>query len=178
MCEIPLTTEQSIFATEHHNLVYRFLNKHRLSEDEYYDVVIFGYLKAVKDYLTRPELQIYTFTTIAWKAMSKSLYNHERALCRQKRAAEVISIHIGLHENDQPLELFLPAEDKLMQQLEAELLLHELARKVSKQQMDIVNLRSKGYVLREIADDQNITINRVRKLLNEVYVTLKELCYE
>ena len=45
LCEVPLTKEQQTFATAHHNLVYKFLNENRLPEDEFYDVVIFGYLK-------------------------------------------------------------------------------------------------------------------------------------
>ena len=47
---IPLNEEQRRFATENHNLVYAFLNEKGLSEDEYYDVVIFGYLYAVNDF--------------------------------------------------------------------------------------------------------------------------------
>ena len=47
LCEVPLTKEQQAFATDHHGLVYKFLNENRLPEDEFYDVVIFGYLKAV-----------------------------------------------------------------------------------------------------------------------------------
>ena len=47
LCEVPLTKEQQAFATAHHSLVYKFLNENRLPEDEFYDVVIFGYLKAV-----------------------------------------------------------------------------------------------------------------------------------
>ena len=46
LCEVPLTKEQQAFATAHHSLVYKFLNENRLPEDEFYDVVIFGYLKA------------------------------------------------------------------------------------------------------------------------------------
>ena len=49
MSDIPLTPEQGTFAAENHGLVLKFLNENHLPEDEYYDVVIFGYLKAVKD---------------------------------------------------------------------------------------------------------------------------------
>ena len=52
LCEVPLTKEQQTFATAHHSLVYKFLNENRLPEDEFYDVVVFAYLKAVKDYYT------------------------------------------------------------------------------------------------------------------------------
>ena len=48
LCEVPLTKEQQDFAAEHHGLVYKFLNDNHLPEDEFYDVVIFGYLKAVQ----------------------------------------------------------------------------------------------------------------------------------
>ena len=50
LCEVPLTKEQQEFAAEHHGLVYKFLNDNHLPEDEFYDVVIFPYLKAVRDY--------------------------------------------------------------------------------------------------------------------------------
>ena len=50
LCEVPLTKEQQDFAAEHHGLVYKFLNDNHLPEDEFYDVVIFGYLKAVQDF--------------------------------------------------------------------------------------------------------------------------------
>ena len=45
LCEVPLTKEQQAFAAEHHGLVYKFLNDNHLP-----DVVIFPYLKAVRDY--------------------------------------------------------------------------------------------------------------------------------
>ena len=50
--EIPLTPEQRLFAEENHNLVYKFLAENHLPRDEFYDVVIFGYLRAVSRYFT------------------------------------------------------------------------------------------------------------------------------
>ena len=44
MCEVPLTYEQQRFAADNHALVFKFLNEHKLPEDEFYDVVVFGYL--------------------------------------------------------------------------------------------------------------------------------------
>ena len=37
LCEVPLTKEQQAFATDHHGLVYKFLNENHLPEDEFYD---------------------------------------------------------------------------------------------------------------------------------------------
>ena len=38
-----LTLEQQTFAADNHNLVYAYLNEKKLPDDEFYDVVVFGY---------------------------------------------------------------------------------------------------------------------------------------
>ena len=59
----PMTPAQQLFAEEHHNLVYAFLNEKKLPEDEYYDVVVFGYLQAVMDYTTQGESSRFSFAS-------------------------------------------------------------------------------------------------------------------
>lgn len=177
MSDIPLTPEQRLFAAEHHGVVYAFLNDKHLPENEFYDVVIFGYLNAVHDYLTRKDLQNYSFSTIAWRDMSRSLSNYYRDQHRQKRTATVISIHISRSDNGLPLEETIGSPDELMQQLETRLLLHDLANQVSRQQMDMVRLRTSGYSDRDIARKHNISRDQVRKLLNEVRSALEAICY-
>ena len=54
MHDIPLNDTQRIFADKNHNLVYKFLHEKNLPASEYYDIVIFGYLRAVQRYLTDP----------------------------------------------------------------------------------------------------------------------------
>ena len=50
MKDIPLTPEQRVFAEKNHNLLLQFLRKRELSIQDYYDVVVFGYLKGVRAY--------------------------------------------------------------------------------------------------------------------------------
>ena len=57
MYEIPLTLEQKIFATQNHDLIFKFLNEKHLSEDEFYDIVVFGYLRSVQRFFSEPNLQ-------------------------------------------------------------------------------------------------------------------------
>ena len=45
----PLTAEEQHLAAENHDLVFAFLKEKELPIDVYYDVVIFGYLKAVQE---------------------------------------------------------------------------------------------------------------------------------
>ena len=58
---LPLTEAESEFAAEHHSVIYGYLRKAGLPEDDFYDVVVFGYLRAVRKYLARPELRKYSF---------------------------------------------------------------------------------------------------------------------
>lgn len=178
LCEVPLTAEQRDFSASHHSLVYKFLNENRLSEDEFYDVVIFGYLKAVRDYFSDPTAQKYSFATIAYRRMRFCLCDYFRSHERKKRNTEILSIHIGLGPDSYPLEETVAGHDALMEQLETNLLLHELAGKISRQQMDMVRMKTYGYNLREISRRQKTPMSRVKELLEEVRAVLTEMCYE
>lgn len=79
----PLTKEQQQLAEEYHGLIYSFLNAYRLKESEFYDVVVFGYLNAVRIYTERPEVQEWSFKTIAFKKMLSSLSNECRKTARR-----------------------------------------------------------------------------------------------
>ena len=92
LCEVPLTKEQQDFAAEHHGLVYKFLNDNHLPENEFYDVVIFPYLKAVQDYCNSASAQKYSFSTIAIRQMKFRLYDYFRthaASAMQKSSASI-----------------------------------------------------------------------------------------
>lgn len=171
--EIPLTSEQKVFAAQNHDLIYKFLEEKHLPIDEFYDIVVFGYLRSIYRFFSSPELQRYAFATIAWKGMQLSLKDYRKAICRQKRNADILSIHSDFGNENPILE-----ENNLMTQLEVDLLLHDLAKRVSKQQMEIVRMKSHGYNLQDIATRQNTSTKRIRTLLEEVRCVLTELCRE
>ena len=54
---LPLTEAEAEFAAEHYSIIHRYLRMAGLPENDFYDVVVFGYLRAVRKYLARPELQ-------------------------------------------------------------------------------------------------------------------------
>lgn len=178
MQNIPLTPEQKTFAADNHGLVYKFLNENQLPEDEFYDVVIFGYLRAVRRFFVETNLQKYSFSTIAWNCMRVDLFNYNKMHFRKKRNAETISIHLIPHENTLPIEETLAKPDELMLQLETKLLLHDLASCISRQQMDMIRLKTSGYSIRDIAHIQKIPMKRVKEALEEVRQILIKLCYE
>lgn len=178
LCEVPLTKEQQDFAAEHHGLVYKFLNDNHLPENEFYDVVIFPYLKAVQDYCNSESTQKYSFSTIAIRQMKFRLYDYFRTQAHRKRNAEVISIHLGLYPDGVPLEEVLPGQDSLMQEFEMQQMLHDLASHISEQQMKIVRMKGYGYGIREISSHEKIPMKRIQELLDEVHAVFLRLCRE
>jgi len=87
----PLTKEQSDYAAEHHNLIYSYLNMRKLPVNKFYDIAVFGFLRAVRNYFEREDLREYKFSTIAYNCMRSDVGNYFRSLKTQKRAANVIS---------------------------------------------------------------------------------------
>ena len=125
-----LTIEQKVFIEKHHNLIYAFLNKNNLREDDFYDILVFGFLKAVIRYFKEPDLsEKYAFSTIAWGAMKTSLLNYYRNESRLKRKVNTISLEANVYGNGEILSLneILSGTDSLMIDFETELMLLELA---------------------------------------------------
>ena len=178
MREIPLTPEQKTFAEKHHGLVYKFLNKNQLSADEFYDVVIVGYLRAVRRFFTETALQKYSFSPIAWNCMRVDLFNYNKMQLSKKRNADTTSIYRIPYGTPLPLEETLTSPDELMLQLETKLLLHDLNGCISRQQMDIIRLKACGYSIRDIARIQKIPMKHIKEALEEVRQILIKLCYE
>ena len=99
---IALNEEQRKYAEDHHDLVDRFLRGNKLNRDEYYDTVVFGYLRAVQRYLTEAHLQQFAFSTIAWWAMRSNLYNKYRHNYRPKRYPMALSLDDYDTNSDRP----------------------------------------------------------------------------
>ena len=87
-----LTESQEQFLTEHHHLVEDFLRYRGLPMDEFYDVVIFRFMRAVQQYDEREDLQQYAFSTIANHAMRSAISNHFAKEKRRNKRAQMLSL--------------------------------------------------------------------------------------
>lgn len=152
-----MTERQRRFAAENHNLIYCYLHEKGWEVSEYYDIAAFGYLRAVRRYLTEPGLSTYAFSSIAWQAMAQSIASFLRAEARRKDA-----------ERRYISEAAAAAPDPFVE-LEARLLLHDLAAVSSGQQYALAELRLQGYTIAEIAQAQGMPKIRIRRLLRELY---------
>lgn len=174
-----MTAEQKQFAEDCHGLVYAFLNKKGLKVDDYYDVVIFSYLDSVVMYLSIPKTRKYSFSTIAWRNMERALGHHYEAQSRKKRNAFTVSFDGYGRERDgfAPAD-YLASTNYLMDELEMDLLMHEIASRVSKPQMDVIRMKADGYGVRDIARRQRMTMKGVADVLAGVRDIVLSVCNE
>lgn len=85
----PLTPEEQKFAEENFHLIAKYLKIRKLPYDEWFDVVVFRYLRAVKRWFALPELHDHNFEIVAFYGM-RSAIGHE--LEKQKRRPQTVSL--------------------------------------------------------------------------------------
>lgn len=147
----PLTDIERNFAAENHNLVYGFLRRYGYNTENYYDVVIFGYLKAVQIYNRREDLRSkYDFAFISWQYMRSEIGNHLRTQGAKKRklGETVISLDADYAETEN-LHDRIGGNDPEPEAMGAELL-EEFLSGLSDRQRQIAEMRMRGYGSREI----------------------------
>jgi RNA polymerase sigma factor (sigma-70 family) len=179
--ETALNKKQQRFAEKNHNLIYKFLNAYRISEDDYYDVIVFGYLQSIKSYFEKPGLSgKYAFSTIAWNTMRTSLANHYQEQSRSKRKAVIIDIDAVINDNGEIISFqeALTTPDSYMMDFETELLMAELASKLSEREMEIIKMKINGYGIRDIARAQKMPVKGVKELLAGLRETVLAVCYK
>lgn len=146
-----LTDSEKKFAEENHNLVYGFLHRYKYSIEEYYNVVVFAYLKSVQVYHRRKDLQNKCdFPFISWQYMRSAIGNHFRMENTQKRTA-VYGIVSFDSDNDDTENFYncvggKSAEDDVMEKI----LLEEAMKNLSDVQRKIAELKIDGYNNKEI----------------------------
>lgn len=169
----PLTAEEQRLAAENHDLVFAFLKEKDLPIDVYYDVVIFGYLKAVQRYCVRKKKTTCKFSTIAWNWMESELSKYHKYLACPKRSALVVSFD---DEIDSMTGLLwgdvISIPDNIMLEFEKELLLHALASELPPREMRIIRMKADGHRMNEIAKAEHLTFQAINKLLADAYPTV------
>jgi len=136
-----MTQEEREFAEQHHNLVLDFLRYRHLPMDDFYDVVIFGYLSAVQQYFRSPPPNV-AFKAMAFRAMKDSILREGEYHARTKRCGTTVSLDdTAIHDPTQDTE----------RQIEGKSLLEQAASIATPKEAKIIGLLLDGFVLREAA---------------------------
>lgn len=175
----PLTDFERKFATENHNLVYDFLHRHGYSLEKYYDVAIFGFLKAVQIYNRREDLrEKYAFSFISQQYMRAEIGNHRRTETAKKRkpSGTLISLdaeyaemenlynYIGATGGKSP-ESEMMAMEQITEMLSS---LSDTQRKIAVLKVDGYNNREIYSALEIKPSTYYVEIKRIKNVLKEM----------
>lgn len=175
----PLSNYERKFAEENHNLVYDFLHRHGYSLENYYDVAIFGFLKAVQVYSRREDLRNkYDFPYISWQYMRSEIGNHCRMKDAKKRkpSGTLVSLDAEYAESEN-LYNCISAIGGESTESEVMAMEHmtEILNSLSDKQQKIAELKIDGYSSREIYSALEIKpstyyaeVKQIRKILENI----------
>jgi len=159
--EYVLSSAEREFAERNHKLVHEYLRNKKLDEREFYDVVIFAYLRAIRRYFINKNLGKYNFSTIAWRTMDAAV-NSE--LKRKK------SIFKSLEEpitNDGKLRLVdtLGYEDNFEEKIVYNELLNTIKPYLKIKELRTLQRKAEGYKYSDIAKVERISSAGVKDRL-------------
>lgn len=175
----PLTAEEKKAAEENHNLVYDFLHRHGYSLEDYYDIAIFGFLKAVQVYSRREDLRNkYAFPFISQQYMRSEIGNHCRMKDAKKRkpSGTLVSLDAEYAESENFYNCISAIGGE---STESEVMamehMTEILNSLSDKQQKIAELKVDGYSSREIysalemkPSSYYVEVNRIKKILEEM----------
>ena len=170
-----MTPLQRQFAEEHQDTVFRFLSHKNLSIEDYYDIVIFGYLQAVQEYDENPALSRFQFNTIAWTKMSDCLGKHFSYENKPKRKAPTVSIHTYTSDGLTLNEILPDRRKDLQAQTADRLLAMEVLSCLTETERRMVHMKADGLPCREIAEIFCTTVHSINGRFRRMRVRLTEM---
>lgn len=99
----PLTEAEKEFAArpENYNQFLRYMKLRRLDPEEWYDILIFHYLRLVKKYLMTPKMQEYDFTAVLFATLDHRKSDYFRDMNRMKRIPQNCIISLDWEKDDE-----------------------------------------------------------------------------
>lgn len=140
-----LTPDESAFAAKHFTQVYDFLAENNLSEDEYYDPAVNGFLKAVQEHHTSDGSG--DFKQFAAALMSAECTEYEEYLHRVPTVLSFSECYKSAYE----LEETIADVKNTMEEAISAISLDETIKSFNATQQRIVYLLMEGYTRMDIA---------------------------
>lgn len=158
-----MTAEEQQFAEYNHDLVLEFLRRKKLPAEDFYDIIIFGYLSAIQQYLRNPPAGV-PFRAMAFRAMKDSVLRDREYNTRAKRHGYVIGFD-GLDNHDALVD---PRQDT-QRQVEDKALLEQAAKAATPEEAPIIRLLVDGFALNEAARLLKISRPAAETRMREFY---------
>ena len=87
-CNDRLTSEQQKLVSDNHNLIYKYIIKNNIDEEEYYDILCIGLCRAAKVF----DESKGRFSTIAFRCMENELNSYKRSQMKKSVIPEHLII--------------------------------------------------------------------------------------
>lgn len=169
-----LTKEEQEFAAEHCGLIDLHLRVNHLDHDQWWDVLVFGYLVAVRCWFRTPQVRKWAFPTIAKVKMRGAMLEQLRHENRAMRRGRVISLDVCLDGSEATPYDLLPGSSGAEEQAVFEMLMCSLASGLTGTEKAVLRLTTEGYGKGEIARKLGIPPQRVNDSLD----VLRRRCIE
>lgn len=172
----PLTEMEKRMAEENHNLVYSFLHRHGYSIEEFYNVVIFGYLRGIQVYNRKEDIRKkYQLAFICERNMLAETKDYFRSQNSQKRKPMEITVSLDINyaETDNIYNLVAgkSVEDEVLESKQVD----EMMENLSEVQRDILKLKLEGYDNKEILSLLGIPSSSFYKEMNRIKVIMENM---
>lgn len=165
-----ITEEQRKLVEENHNLIYSFLQKYKLSVDDYYGLAAIGLCKAGSAF----DVSKSNFSTYAYKCMFNEIMHEIRKKTRARMIPEYQIVYYQAELNDNnggdtaKFMNYIPSKENVEDNVISEIIFDEYASKLKERDKKIFSLFREGYKQREICKIVGCSqpqVSRVKKKL-------------
>lgn len=177
----PLTEEEIAFAEKYHDCIYYFLRKRGYDIEEYYDIAVMGYLKAVQKYCRDDELKSkWAFPTICNHDMWREIGHEAKKSCTQKRMPEGGFVSLDYQDENSSETLinsiltptleddFFAEYDRLEEADRIKKLIKNLFPQLTDIQKRIILLKANGMTNKSIAEKMQIPFQKINWELKRI----------
>ena len=173
-----LNEDKKRLAEENHKLIYSFLRKYSLNEDDYYDIVAIGYMNAVNSYNSSKGM----FSTIAYISMLNEVKKHFRYQTRVKYDPAASNIKVvslnemvtSLEEPHELIELIMdPNTSSDCEHVEIYVTFLAFFKQLTERDKEILRLKESGLTQYEIAKALGVTQPVIGRRLKEMLNSYK-----
>lgn len=151
--DLTLTKAEQDFAAEHHDLVMVHLAVNHLRFEDWYDVLVFGYLNAVRTWFHKPQVRKWAFATIAKVEMRSAMIRQLRFENRAKRRGVVISLDAPQEAEAATLYGLIAGGEDMEEQVAFHMFLESLISGLSTNGKAVLQLKLEGYTLSGISQE-------------------------
>ncbi len=181
----PLTEEERVFSAnlENYDWLFKYMSINKLDQEEWYDILILHYLRAVKKYLNIPHLQQYEFSTILFRTLDNARINYFRDMNREKRMPSGGIVSLDWEEDSMNGKRTAPMTwIDLKQSVEKTVMYHEMISEIlsnlNDAQAEIFKMTMEEYnreeIKRHLGIKKSTFCNRMREIKHVVIDYLSE----